>query len=150
MELIQQNIAESLVVLGIILLAIEIAILGFATFILFFIGLSLIISGGLIWFDILPSTLASILLSNAILTAILAGALWQPLKRMQESTDDKKVATDFDGLEFVLDADIDEQKTTTYAYSGISWQVKSTMFIRANTKVKVVKADVGTFWVEAC
>ena len=148
MEFVQTHLAEVLVVLGIALLTIEAAILGFSTFILFFLGISIFLSGILVWLGVVPETLNGILIANAILTPLSAALLWKPLRKMQNQTDDKKVTSDFDGLEIILKHDINDQGGDEYPYSGITWQLKSHQPLKANTRVKVVKAEVGEFWVE--
>ncbi len=143
-----ENLPELLIALGLVILAIEVAILGFATFILLFLGISLVITGFAMWIGFLPETLTSILASNAILTSILAVALWQPLKRMQDQTETKTVSNDFMGLTFVINESVDRRGLVLHKYSGISWQLKSEVEIAKDTEVKVVKAEVGILWVK--
>ncbi|WP_017444159.1 NfeD family protein [Gayadomonas joobiniege] len=140
--------AEALIALGIILLAIEVGILGFATFILFFIGLALIINGILIWLTIVPDQLSWILLTTALLSAVLALVLWKPLQRLQNTTEQKNVHSDFVGITFFTQHPIDRQGLSTHSYSGIQWKLKSEQPIAAGSEVTVVRAEVGTFWVK--
>jgi membrane protein implicated in regulation of membrane protease activity len=140
-------VPQLMVSAGIAILAFEVAVLGFATFILFFLGLSLIITGALCWIGVMPDTWPVILLSNALLTLVLAGILWRPLLRMQSKTDDKKVKSDFDGLRFFASQTIDNRGEASYKYSGVQWKVKSEAPIAEGTEVEVIKADVGVFWV---
>lgn len=147
-EFFTQYLAESLIVLGLILLTVEILVLGFSTFILFFLGISLIITGVAAWLSILPATFTSIFIANAILTSILAVSLWQPLKRIQNKTETKVVHNDFVGITFFAEDNIDKKGEYKYKYSGISWKVKSHEPISAGTEVEVTRADVGTFWVK--
>ncbi|NTS77763.1 NfeD family protein [Catenovulum sp. SM1970] len=149
MDWFNENMTETLFILGLVLLCIEILVLGFSTFILFFIGLALLLIGGLLAIGVIENSLIQVVLSTAVLTAILAAVLWQPLKRMQEKTDDRKVTSDFDGMTFILGDDIDESGGFTYAYSGINWQVKSAQKLSQGTKVVVERAEVGVFWVTA-
>ena len=46
MDWVTANMAESLIIVGLLLLAIEIAVLGFSTFVLFFVGLAAVLTGG--------------------------------------------------------------------------------------------------------
>lgn len=147
-EFFSQYLAQSLIVIGLILLIVEIIVLGFSTFILFFLGISLIITGAATWLSILPATFTAIFVANAVITSILAFSLWQPLKRMQNKTETQAVQNDFVGVTFYLEENIDQQGAYQYKYSGIYWKVKSHEPIEAGTEVKVIKADVGTFWVE--
>lgn len=140
-------IPELIVTAGIVLLAIEILVLGFATFILFFLGVSLVITGALAWLGILPVTWPSLLLANALLTAILAGMLWRPLLKLQAKTEHTQTKSDFDGHRFFAPAEIDRAGTARYRYSGIEWSLKSEEAITEGTEVEVVKAEVGALWV---
>lgn len=147
-EFFTQYLVESLIVLGLILLTVEILVLGFSTFILFFLGISLIITGVAAWLSILPATFTSIFIANAIITSVLAFTLWQPLKRIQNKTETKVIKNDFVGVTFYVEENIDQKGTYQYKYSGISWKIKSHEPINAGTEVEVTRADVGTFWVK--
>ncbi|MGY5451341.1 NfeD family protein [Agarivorans sp. MS3-6] len=148
-ELFTNYIPQTLVTLGIILLTIEVVLIGFATFILFFVGLSLVLTGSLVWLEILPDSWNAILLANAIATSVIAAVLWKPMRKLQNHSDTKKVTSDFDGHRFFCKQDIDKRGQTSYKHSGISWVLKSDMPIAADTEVEVVKVEVGTFWVKA-
>lgn len=147
MEFITNNLAQSLMILGILALIIEVAVLGMSTFILLFLGMSLFATGLMMNFSLLEESLTTALWSNTVVTAALALLLWQPLKRMQENTDTKEVRSDFAELSFVLSSDVDDQGLTTHRYSGINWQLKSKHPITAGTEVTVVKKEVGVMWV---
>ena len=148
MSFFTEYLSESLIALGIALLVIEVAILGFATFVLLFMGLSLVLTGVLMMVGVLDATYLTALWSNAIVTAILAGLLWKPLKQSQNKITGDKTITNTMEHEFVLEADADSQSQGTHKYSGIQWKVKSQQPINQGTLVKVVKADVGVLWVE--
>ncbi|MEM5511580.1 NfeD family protein [Pseudoalteromonas sp. AS84] len=147
MDFITQNLPQTLMVLGIVALIIEVAVLGLSTFILLFFGLSLFLTGLLMSFGILPDSLTTALWSNTVVTAGLAVALWKPLKQMQNRVDKKQVNSDFAELTFVLTSDVTEQGLTTHQYSGISWKLKSEQPIIAGTEVLVTKKEVGVMWV---
>jgi len=147
MDFITQNLPQTLMVLGIVALIIEVAVLGLSTFILLFFGLSLFLTGLLMSFGILPDSLTTALWSNTVVTAGLAVALWKPLKQMQNHVDKKQVNSDFAELTFVLTSDVTEQGLTTHQYSGISWKLKSEQPIIAGTEVVVTKKEVGVMWV---
>lgn len=148
MEYFNTHIPQVLIALGIIALTIEVAILGFSTFILFFIGLSLIITGSAMWLELLPDTMTSILLSNAIVSFLLSLLLWSPLKKMQESSDKKEVKSDFDGIRFVIEEEVSLTSKVKHSHSGIDWLVKSRETIPAGSEVEVTKAEVGVLWVK--
>lgn len=149
MDFLLQNLAESLMVLGILALIVEVAVLGFSTFVLFFFGLSLLITGGLMTLDVLSANASTAFWSNAILTALLSLSLWQPLKKMQSQTDDKQVKHDFADHSFVLDSDVDSKGESLYQYSGINWKLKSEQPIEKGTLVRIARMEVGVLWVEA-
>lgn len=138
---------ELLVVVGLAFLALEVLVLGFTTFILFFLGLSLIITGGLAWAGLLPVSWPAILMANALLTAVLAGVLWRPLLKMQSQSDDKRVKSDFEGHRFFCPDAVDRQGLVNYAYSGIQWKLKSEEPLEADQEVEVIKAEVGVLWI---
>lgn len=149
MQWISTHFAEVLMVVGILALIIEVAILGFSTFILLFFGLATFLTGLAVLIGIIPDTYTAALLTDALLTAILSLTLWKPLKRMQNIQDDKQVTSDFDGLRFYLEADLSPGTTVKHRYSGIDWSVKSNSDINAGTEVEVTKAEVGILWVKA-
>lgn len=149
MEFVLQNLPEILLVTGIGALIIEVAVLGFATFVLLFLGASLVITGLLMNVGVLPETLVVALWSNALLTTLLALALWQPLRKLQnQRAADQPLDNDFTRHEFVLEQDADVQGKTEHQYSGVRWKVKSEQPLAAGTRVEVVKADVGVLWVK--
>ena len=149
MTLITNNLPETLMILGVLALIIEVAVLGMSTFILLFLGMSLFASGLMMHFTLLDDSLTTALWSNTLITAGFALFLWKPLKRMQNNVDRTGVHSDFADLDFVLESDVNENGLTTYFYSGISWKLKSKQPLKAGTHVKVIKKDVGTMWVEA-
>lgn len=142
------NLAETLLIIGIALLVIEIVVLGFSTFVLFFVGAAAVLTSGLLYLGIIPDTLLAALLCTAIITAISAGILWKPLKNMQSKVDTTKAKGDLVGHSFILVEDVAPELTPEYRYSGITWKLKSSEHIAAGTKVEVVEADVGVFYIK--
>jgi inner membrane protein len=149
MDYILNNLPESLMIIGFFALIIEVVILGFATFVLFFVGLSLILSGGLMYLGLVPDNWLTALWLNALITFALALSLWKPLKKLQSQTEPKEITNDFADILFVLDADINNENVVTHQYSGIEWKIKSNAPLEKGTQVKVVKKEVGVLWVEA-
>ncbi len=149
MEFITNNLAQTLMILGVLALIIEVAVLGMSTFILLFLGISLFATGLMMNFALLEDSLTTALWSNTLVTAACAVLLWKPLKRMQDNVDNKEVKSDFAELDFVLTSDVDELGVSTYSYSGVSWKLKSQQPLSAGTHVKVVKKEVGVMWVAA-
>ncbi len=148
MAFFQENMIASMFVIGLALLVIEILVLGFSTFVLFFMGLAAIATGLLFFMGVVPESALNALLSTAILSAVFAGVLWQPLKRMQQKTDDHKAKSDLIGLEFELVHELTPGESCPHKYSGIEWQLKSTTAIPAGVKVKVTDVEVGIMHVE--
>ncbi|MEP1448633.1 MAG: NfeD family protein [Paraglaciecola sp.] len=143
------NLAESLLILGILLLVIEVAVLGFSTFVLFFVGCAAVITAALLYLGIVPDTMLAAMLSTGILTALLAVLLWKPLKSMQTQVDNTKAKGDLVGHSFVLVEDVAPELTPIYRYSGIDWKLIATEHLVSGTKVQVVEADVGKFHIKA-
>jgi inner membrane protein len=143
------NLATVLIITGLALLAIEVAVLGFSVFILFFFGLACIVTGLLTAIGVLPGTLAASFGSIAVFSLAFAFALWKPLKKMQDSGITNEVKGDFIGHSFVLDSDISATVTGSHRMSGVDWQVQSTTPLAAGTKVHVIKVEVGMLTVAA-
>jgi hypothetical protein len=139
--------SQWLIFFGISLLIIEIAFFGFATFVLFFVGIAMLVTGGLIALGLLPAVLNVAIISIALLSIVSALLLWKPLKKMQSSENEDNIEVGFVGHRFQLDADITPDKPGSYTYSGIVWLIESEVSILKATKVKVVHADVGKLTV---
>ena len=149
MSWFSENLAEFLIIIGLALLVIEILILGFSTFILLFVGIAGIISGGLIYLGIIPETMLSALLSMGIITAVSALLLWKPLKSMQEDVEPADATNDLIGTRFTLTDDVSDTVHPEYKFSGIVWKLDSADTIAAGTEVEVTHTDVGRLTVKA-
>jgi inner membrane protein len=149
MEWINNNLLEVLVFLGLGLLAVEVLIFGLGTFVLFFIGLAAVLTGLLMYLNIIPENAVNGLVSVAVLTCALALGLWKPLKKMQNNVEHKTPQSDLIGHSFVLEGDISSTQNIIHSYSGIDWKVKSEAALAAGTEVEVVKTEVGEFTVAA-
>jgi membrane protein implicated in regulation of membrane protease activity len=143
------NLAESLLILGILLLVIELAVLGFSTFVLFFVGCAAVVTSGLLYVGIIPDTWLSAMFSTGLLTGLSAILLWKPLQNMQTQVDTTKVKGDLVGHSFILVEDVAPELTPKYHYSGIDWKLKANEHLLAGTKVEVTQADVGVFHIKA-
>ena len=148
MEYISSNLPQTLVVLGLILLAIEVLVLGFSTFVLFFIGIGAIATGILMAMGFIPETLLNSLLATAIISTIVALVSWQPMKRIQNKVELNQVDNDMIGHQFVLSEDLAIGRTITHRYSGIDWQVRAKEQLAAGTEVKITSMEVGLLTVE--
>lgn len=151
MQWFSEHYAETLLVIGITLLAIEIVVLGFSTFFVFFIGLATIVTAGLIYFGIVPDTWLASLMSVSIFTALFALLLWKKLKALQSNVDTKRADNDIVGYSFICPQDIDPllpiHELPTYEYSGVTWRLMSDVPIKAGDKVSVKQTDVGVLHV---
>jgi len=148
MKDIFSHLPEILIVLGLILLAIEVLVLGFSTFVLFFIGIGSIITGILMAIGLLPETLLNSLVATAIISSIVALVSWKPMKRMQSKVELTPIENDMIGHQFVLSNDLLLGKTITHHYSGIDWQVKANEELLTGTNVKITGMEVGLLTVE--
>lgn len=149
MNWMSNNLSEILIMAGLALLAIEVVVLGFSTFVLFFVGLAAVVVGGLMTFGILPESMLSALSSVGVLTALLAILLWRPLKSMQGNVERKKVTSDLVGHSFILEEAVSMTTNPAYSYSGIQWKLSSEQELSAGTLVEVTGVAVGKFIVQA-
>jgi membrane protein implicated in regulation of membrane protease activity len=143
------NLAESLLILGIFLLVIEVAVFGFSTFVLFFVGCGAVVTSALLYVGIIPDTLLAAMFTTGLLTGLSAVLLWKPLKNMQNNVDTTKAKSDLVGHRFVLVEDVALELIPEYHYSGINWKLKSRENLVAGTQVEVVQVDVGVFHIKA-
>jgi len=148
MEYILSNLPQTLIVLGLILLAIEVLVLGFSTFFLFFIGIGAIATGILMAMGLIPETVLDSLLATAIISTVVALVSWKPMKKIQNKVDLNPVNNDMVGHQFVLPDELLVGKTITHRYSGIDWQVKAKEPLTAGTQVRIIKIEVGLLTVE--
>jgi membrane protein implicated in regulation of membrane protease activity len=143
------DLSNILLIAGIAILIIEAVILGFSTFVLLFLGLSLVLTGVGMKAGILDATYVTALWSNSLVTSVLAFTLWKPLRNMQSKVEVQDIESDFAQETFVLADDVDSSGGARHIYSGVPWKLKSQQPIKAGTTVKVVKTEVGVMWVEA-
>jgi membrane protein implicated in regulation of membrane protease activity len=148
MNYILANLANALIVLGLVFLAIEVLVLGFSTFVLFFIGIGAIATGVLMVMGFIPATLLNSFLATAIISTVVALASWKPMKRMQNKVELNQVDNGMIGHQFVLTEDLSIGQTITHRYSGIEWQVRAKEPLAAETKVKIISMEVGFLTVE--
>ena len=149
MNWISNNLSESLIMAGLALLVIEVVVLGFSTFVLFFVGLAAVVAGGLMTIGVIPDSMLSALSSVGVLTALLAMLLWRPLKSMQSAVENNKVTSDLVGHSFILNDAVSMTKNPVYRYSGIDWNLSSKQELSAGTLVEVIGVAVGKFIVQA-
>lgn len=148
MNWIFANLAETLFIIGLVLLIVEAIVLSFSTIILFMIGASFILTSILVFSGIVEPSILNAIFSVAVSTVILSVSLWKTFKNLQNQQDDKPVTSDLVGLVFVLAEDVGPSKTVYHQYSGIQWQLLADDDIPAKTKVVVSQVDVGTWTVK--
>ena len=142
------NISQTLLVLGLLALIIEVLILGCSTLVLLFFGIAMLLTSGLIYIGIIDANWISTLSTLAIITLLLTIALWKPFKKLQNKPAKTDVNTDFAVITFKLEKDLSPSERYTFNYSGIQWLIKSETTIAKGVTVKVVKKEVGVLWVE--
>ena len=145
MNWISNNLSESLIMAGLILLVIEVVVLGFSTFVLFFVGIAAVLTGGLMTVGVVSNSMLSALSSVGVLTALLAMLLWRPLRSMQGNVESKNVKRDLVGHTFILNEAVSMTKTPAYRHSGIDWSLSSEQELAAGTLVEVTGVAVGKF-----
>lgn len=148
MDIFTQNMAESLLILGLGLLVLEVLVLGFSTFFLFFLGMGCIVTSLIFFIDLMEPNLSNTLISVALVTAISSLLLWPSLKRMQNTVETKAVTTDFIGHRFRLEEDLSNTAVINHQYSGINWKVSCDSSLAKNTEVEVIEVGVGKMKVQ--
>ena len=148
MEWIIDNLAQSLAIVGLLLLAIEIVVLGFSTFVLFFVGVAALLTSVAMYLHILPDSLTTALLSLGVLTTLEVIFLWKPLKKMQAKVDPTKAKGDLVGHSFVLSETVSASINPGYHYSGINWKLVSESELSPGTTVEVTDVEVGVFHIQ--
>jgi len=155
-EYFNANIHSFWFAVGFILLIVEALALGFSTGFVLFIGLGALLTGGLIWFGLMPGTWLASIATFGVSSVLISVALWKPLKSFQANSEvpEKDNTSDIIGLKFRLDTDITTTVPGTTRYSGIEWQVEidfgsEAKEICAGTTVVVVSVDAGKFRVVA-
>ncbi len=149
MNWLTHNLAETLFIIGLIILIIEVTVLSFSTIILFMLGAATIITSITMYMGVISANILDATLMIAIVTAVLALILWKPFKQLQNTQNDKAVSSDLVGFTFILSEELSPGKDVSYKYSGIQWRLVSAQTIAAQTKVKVVAVNVGEWEVIA-
>ena len=148
MEILTQNMAQSLLVAGLLVLVLEVFVLGFSTFFLFFLAIGLIATGLVFFTAIVADTGTNALILVAIISSISTALLWQPLKRMQNKVDHKPVKGDLIGYRFQLQQALAEKTSIDHQYSGITWKVSSDQALAVGDEVEVIQIEVGKMKVK--
>ncbi len=142
--------------IGFLLLIIEALALGFSTGFILFIGLGALMTGGAIWFGLVPATWLASITTFTLSSVLISAVLWKPLKHIQRNSKPPKKdnSSDIIGFKFRLENDLSTTQPSVTRYSGIEWKVEIDMGsvdkeISAGTTVVVVSVDAGKFWVTA-
>jgi membrane protein implicated in regulation of membrane protease activity len=143
------SLVQWLLLFGITLLVIEVAFLGFATFILFFIGSAMVIVAALMSVDVLTSDPQTAVIAVTLGTVVIASLSWRFLKNIQKSPQNQNVEVGFVGHQFRLKSDISPNAPGVYNYSGVAWRVIPDEKIAKNVLLEVTQADVGVLTVTA-
>jgi membrane protein implicated in regulation of membrane protease activity len=143
MEFLTNNLAATLVGLGLLLLAIEVGALGLSVMVLLFIGLACVVSGLLMWLGLLSATWVAACGGVAVLSFGFAVALWKPLQKLQRGSGATEVKGDFIGHRFVLEQEVSNTRHGHHRLSGVDWKVRGDGALNAGTSVEVVKVEVG-------
>lgn len=153
MDWFANNLIETILIIGVVLLIIEVVVLGFSTFFLFFAGLGALATAVIMWAGLVPETYLWSLASTSAFTVVFALLLWKRLANMQKNVDRKRADSDLIGHTFVLPVDVEAalpmSEKPTYQFSGISWHLSAHEDLTKGTVVKVVQADVGSLLIKA-
>ncbi len=153
------SFGQVLIILGLICIATEVAVLGFGTIVLLFLGVSLIEFGIITHFfyadlqDVLGSVAAVLMVVLTLLnTVALTYFLWKPLKRFQSSRSFKQeTSSDFIGHQFELSEPLPSAHPVYHKLSGIDWQLykheSAPASLNKGQRVQVLQVSAGKLWV---
>ncbi|MCW8995828.1 MAG: NfeD family protein [Psychromonas sp.] len=142
------HLPQTFIVLGLVLLAIDILVLGFSTFFLLFLGIGTIVTGLLMTIGLIPETVLHSLSSTAIISTFVALLGWKRIKNLQNKVKSNPISNDMIGHRFVLTENLTPGQTLIHRYSGVDWQVKAKDPLPAGTEVKIIAMEVGLLTVE--
>jgi len=153
-EFFDDNIHSFWFAIGFLLLALEAVAFGFSTGFVLFVGLAALLTGSLLWFNVVPPTWLASIATFALTSVIVSALLWKPLKRLQgdNKAPQKDNTSDLIGLKFRLEKTITADSSGVTRYSGIEWKVEIDLEskqneIAAGNTVVVVAVDAGRFSV---
>ncbi|MFT6087874.1 MAG: hypothetical protein ACJAWT_002191 [Glaciecola sp.] len=153
MELFANNLIETILIIGVLLLILEVVVLGFSTFFLTFTGLAAVATALIMWLGLIPETFPWTISSIAVFTIVFAALLWKRLSKLQNTVDYKRADSDLIGHTFVLPENIEAalpmKEKPKYQFSGITWYLNAHENLVKGTVVEVVQADVGSLLIRA-
>jgi len=144
-----ENTAQMLMAAGVIMAAIDIVLLGFATFFLTLVGLAVLTTGILLHFGIITDSWTMLSLSIAVLSGLYSALLWKPLTKLQKPQPKTNVHSDLFGHQFRLETGVSPESAGSYQYSGITWRIESDEELVAGTQVEVTDIQVGMMTVKS-
>ncbi|MDW6004797.1 NfeD family protein [Vibrio mangrovi] len=149
MEFIISHLIQALAVLGLVLLAIEVWVLGLSTFVLLFMGIGLLLTSLSMYIGWIPITWQWALIATTLYTLLTGAVLWPVFKRAQKTPEHKTVQSDLIGHSFFLPEDTAPDKPASYRFSGIEWRLITSEPLAKGTLVEVVSLQVGELFIRA-
>jgi len=121
--------------------------------VLLFGGIGALLTGGLLWFGVIPSNWVFSIGAFAVASSLATAVLWVPLKAMQSGAklgNDR--SSDLIGHQFRLASDVTRVEEGKHRYSGIDWRVVISEDatgdnIAQGSLVRVAGVDAGIFYV---
>ncbi|GGW75797.1 NfeD family protein [Alteromonas halophila] len=148
MDTMLNSLPHLLLGIGLVLLIIEL-LMGFSTVLLLTLGLSFLVTSGLMFAGELDHEWLRAVYSIAVVSVLLTIVLWRPIKKLQADREPNEVKSDWIGTTFDLESDVSPGQPGTARFSGVNWQVRANAPLAKGQQVKIVKVEVGTLYVDA-
>ena len=138
---------------GFVLLAVDALVFGFTSGLVLFTGIGALLTGGLMWAEVVPQTWLYGIACFGILSSASAALLWKALLKLQNfDVPAKDNSSDLVGHTFRLTDAVTLTQPGSIHYSGIDWRVEiddrtDIEQIEAGAKVVVTSVDAGVFRV---
>ncbi|WP_032095022.1 MULTISPECIES: NfeD family protein [unclassified Alteromonas] len=142
-----ENIESYLLALGLVLMIAEL-LLGFSIILLFTLGVSLLITSGLVFLNVFEPSLLNLFIAVSVLDTLLMVLLWKPMKYLQRDKAPQSVKSDLVGNVIELTQDTGPTHPSTVQYSGVTWKVKCSEPLHAGTQVVIEDVEVGSLIVK--
>lgn len=155
MDLILNNLSGFWFALGFLLLAIEILAFGFGSGVLLFGSVGALITGALLYFNVVSADWLISIASFGLASAAAALLLWVPFKKLQSGAklgNDR--SSDLIGHTFRLDSSVTRTENSHTRYSGVDWRVELSdnsvqEQLESGSRVRVAAVNAGVFYVDA-
>jgi hypothetical protein len=113
-------------------------------------GLASILTAAAMHFGMLSTDINHALALDAGLSIILAVLLWKPIRATIKAPAEPTRSSDLIGVELDLGKEFNPENPLV-EYSGIQWVVRSDAGeLQPGQRVRIDRAEVGTFWVTPC